>query len=48
MEKRAAIFDDREDNQLKMKDRAVFMYRLNSLVQWVKTQEDGTSSHITE
>jgi hypothetical protein len=50
MEKRAAIFDDRDDNQLKVKDRSVFMYRSNRLVQcrWVKTQEEGTSAHMTE
>ncbi len=48
MEKRAAIFDDREDNQLKVKDRPVFMYRSNRLVHWVKTQEEGSSAHMTE
>ncbi len=50
MEKRAAIFDnrEREDNQLKFKDRPVFMYRSNRLVHWVKTQEEGSSAHMTE
>jgi hypothetical protein len=48
VEKRAAIFDDREDNQLKVKDRSVFMYRSNRLVHWVKTQEEAGGSHMTE
>jgi hypothetical protein len=48
MEKRVAIFDDRDDDQLKIKDRSVFMYRWNRLVHWVKTQEEGTSAHMTE
>jgi hypothetical protein len=48
MEKRPAIFDDRDDNQLKDEDRSVFMYRSNRLVHWVKTQEEGTSVHMTE
>ncbi len=48
MEKRAAIFDDREDNQLKVKDRSVFMYRSNRLVHWVKTQEEAGGSYMTE
>jgi hypothetical protein len=48
MEKRAAIFDDRKDNQLKVKDRPVFMYRSNRLAHWVKTQEEGSSPHMTE
>ncbi len=48
MEKRAAIFDDREDNQLKVKDRSVFMYRSNRLVHWVNTQEEAGGSYMTE
>jgi hypothetical protein len=48
MEKRAAIFDDRDDHQLKVKDRSIFMYRSNRLVHWVKTQEEGSSAHMTE
>jgi hypothetical protein len=48
MEKRAAIFDDREDNQLKFKDRSVFLYRSNRLVHWVKTQEEVGGSYMTE
>jgi hypothetical protein len=48
MEKRAAIFDDREDNQLKVKDRSVFMYRSNRLVYWVKTQKEAGGSYMTE
>jgi hypothetical protein len=48
MEKRAAIFDDREDNQLKVKDRSVFMYRSNRLVHWAKTQEEAGGSYMTE
>jgi hypothetical protein len=32
MEKRAAIFDDRGDHQLKVKDRSVFLYRSSRLV----------------
>ena len=48
MEKRATIFDDREDNQLKVKDRSVFMYRSNRLVHWAKTQEEAGGSYMTE
>ncbi len=48
MEKRATIFDDREDNQLKVKDRSVFMYRSTRLVHWVKTQEEASGSYMTE
>ncbi len=48
MEKRAAIFDDREDNQLKVKDRYIFMYRSSRLVYWVKTQEKTGGSYMTE
>ncbi len=48
MEKRAAIFDDREENQLKVKDRSVFLYRSNRLVHWVKTQEEAGGSYMPE
>ena len=48
MEKRAAIFDDREDHQLKVKDRSVFLYRSSRLVHWVKTQEEAGGSYMTE
>jgi hypothetical protein len=48
MEKRAAIFDDRKDHQLKVKDRSVFMYRSDRLVHWVKTQEEAGGSYLTE
>jgi hypothetical protein len=48
MEKRAAIFNDREDHQLKVKDRSVFMYRSDRLVHWVKTQEEAGGSYMTE
>jgi hypothetical protein len=48
MKKRAAIFDDREDNQLKVKDRSVVMYRSNRLVHWVKTQEEAEGLYMTE
>jgi hypothetical protein len=47
-EKRAAIFDDREDHQLKVKDRSVFLYRSSRLAHWVKTQEDAGGSYMTE
>jgi hypothetical protein len=43
-EKRAAIFDDREDHQLKVKDRSVFQYRSSRLAHWVKTQEKAGGS----
>ncbi len=45
MEKRAATFDDREDNQLKVKDRSVFMYRSNRLVHWLG-QDAGRSRRV--
>jgi hypothetical protein len=48
MEKRAAIFDDREDHQLKVKDRSVFLYRSSRLAHWVKTQEEAGGSYMTE
>jgi hypothetical protein len=48
MEKRAAIFDDRKDRQLKVKDRPVFMYRSDRLVHWVKTQEEASGSYLAE
>ncbi len=48
MEKRAAIFDDRDDHQLKVKDRSVFLYRSSRLVHWVKTQEEAGGSYMTE
>jgi hypothetical protein len=48
MEKRAAIFDDREDHQLKVKDRSIFLYRSSRLVHWVKTQEEAGGSYMTE
>ncbi len=48
MEKRAAIFDDRDDHQLKVKDRPVFLYRSSRLVHWVKTQEEAGGSYMTE
>ncbi len=48
MEKRAAIFDDREDHQPMVKDRSVFLYRSSRLVHWVKTQEEAGGSYMTE
>ncbi len=39
IKRRASIFNDRDENQLKVKDRSVFMYRSNRLVHWVKTQD---------
>ena len=48
MEKRAAIFDDREDHQLKVKDRSVFLYRSSRLAHWVKTHEEAGGSYMTE
>jgi hypothetical protein len=47
-EKRAAIFDDREDHQLKVKDRSILLYRSSRLVHWVKTHEEAGGSYMTE
>jgi hypothetical protein len=37
MEKRAAIFDDRMDEQLTAKEKAVYKYREERLKQWMSS-----------